>query len=107
MSGVGKELVQAVGADPGKVEKALAKFEGDHAKYVADAEGIKEKAERLEHDQEQQEARALRFDLGEGLLELGLVLTSLYFLGRQKLFPIAGGVAALIGVLTALSGLTL
>ena len=50
-------------------------------------------------------AAALRFDLGEGFLELGLVLSSLYFLGRRPMFPLAGGLAAVVGVATALSAL--
>ena len=36
-------------------------------------------------------------------MELGLVLSSLYFLGRQKFFPLMGTIAALAGVATALS----
>ena len=39
---------------------------------------------------ELEERRALRFDIGEGLLELGLVLSSLYFLARKNFFPIFG-----------------
>ena len=46
---------------------------------------------------------ALRFDIGEGFLDLGLVLTSLYFLGRQRWFPVAGVVTAAAGLLVALS----
>jgi CHASE2 domain-containing sensor protein len=43
------------------------------------------------------ERRALRFDVGEGLLELGLVLSSLYFLARKNFFPIFGTLAAAAG----------
>jgi len=39
------------------------------------------------------EHRALRFDLGEGLLEIALVLSSLYFISRKRLFPVIGIVA--------------
>jgi hypothetical protein len=39
---------------------------------------MKRKAEHADHSAEADEARALRYDLGEGLLEIGLVLTSLY-----------------------------
>ena len=57
------------------------------------------------HRTEQAEHRALAFDLGEGFLELGLVLTSLYFLSRNRVFPMAGGVAALIGIALGVLGL--
>ena len=50
------------------------------------------------------EAQALRFDFGEGLLEIGLVLTSLYFIARSKLFPVVGVISALIGIGIAASG---
>jgi hypothetical protein len=46
----------------------------------------------------------LRFDFGEGLLEIGLVLSSLYFIARSTLFPIVGVISALIGVGIAASG---
>jgi hypothetical protein len=91
------------GAHPEKVDKTLEKLQNQREKYVKDAEEQQEKAKDKDHETEHDEARALRLDLGEGLLELGLVLSSLYFLGRQKLFPIIGTVAALAGALTALS----
>lgn len=106
ISGVGRELALSLG-DPAKTDAAVKKFEADRAKYVADAENIKHLAEEKDQATERNEARALRFDLGEGLLELGLVLTSLYFLGRQRLFPICGSVAAALGLLSALSALLL
>ena len=30
----------------------------------------------------------MRYDLGEGMLEIGVVLASLYFIARKKLFPV-------------------
>jgi hypothetical protein len=42
--------------------------------------------------------------MGEGFLELGLVLSSLYFLSKQRLFPIIGGIAAVIGLGLAIAG---
>ena len=64
-------------------------------------------AEAKDHATERAEALALRFDLGEGFLELGLVMSSLYFLGRRQMFPIGGGLSATVGVLLALSTLLL
>ena len=76
-------------------------------KYKGDAEEIQHKAGEEHEATERAEHRALRFDLGEGFIELGLVLSSLYFLGRQRLFPLVGGASALIGFATALSALLL
>jgi hypothetical protein len=51
------------------------------------------------------EDRALRYDFGEGLLEIGLVLTSLYFISKSKLFPVLGGISAILGLAVAASGM--
>ncbi len=107
MSDVGRELTLALGTDPAKVGPAVKKFEDLTAKYKSDAEEIQKKAREEHEATERAEHRALRFDLGEGFLELGLVLSSLYFLGRQRLFPLVGGLSALLGLATALSALAL
>ena len=46
----------------------------------------------------------LRFDIGEGLLELGLVLCSLYFLARKSFFPIFGVLSAIAGTAMGIWG---
>jgi hypothetical protein len=46
----------------------------------------------------------LRLDIGEGFLELGLVMSSLYFLSKRRFFPIIGGVAAVIGAALGIAG---
>ena len=106
-SDVGGQLLEALGTDPARTAAAAAKFEASRAKYTADAEQTHKQAEAKEADTEHSERLALRFDLGEGFLELGLVLTSLFFLGRQSLFPIAGGIAAVAGAAIAASALFL
>jgi hypothetical protein len=100
-STVGEQVVALL--DPARADAAKGVFAEQIKKYAADAEGIKKQAEAEDAKTEHSEFMALRFDLGEGLLELGLVLSSLYFLGRRKLFPVAGGAFALVGVATALS----
>lgn len=105
ISAVGSDVVALI--DPSKAAVAKELFDKQRAKYVADGEEIKRDAEAKDHAMEHAEALALRFDIGEGLLELGLVLSSLYFLGRQKLFPVSGLVAAGVGLLVASSALLL
>ncbi len=102
---VGIQLLGALGTDAAKVEAASQKLEGARAKYEKDADEIKQKAEESQRETDHAEHLALRFDLGEGFLELGLVLSSLYFLGRQKLFPLAGGLSAAIGIAVAITAL--
>jgi len=74
----------------------------DHESQEADS--IKAEAEAKETESVRAEQRALRFDLGEGLLELGLVLTSLYFLSKKKSFPAFGITAASLGLICAILG---
>jgi len=102
---VGIQLLGALGSDPARTEAATRKLEAARAKYEDDAKDIKKDAEDKQKETDRAERLALRFDLGEGFLELGLVLSSLYFLGRQKLFPLAGGLSTLIGIAVAVSAL--
>jgi len=102
-SEVSAQVVRALGTDPEKVEAAAKALDAARAKYLGDAEGIQKNAKERMAESERAEFLALRFDLGEGFLELGLVLTSLYFLGRQRLFPLAGGLTAIAGALIAAS----
>jgi hypothetical protein len=96
-SEVALTLIQTLGTDPVKSEASSKKFEAARAKYVADAEKIQEDAKAKDDESDHEEARALRFDIGEGLLELGLVLCSLYFLARKSFFPIFGVLSAIAG----------
>lgn len=97
-SEVASEVTAAVGTDPARIEAARARLEAMAGKYKKDAEEIKGQAEAKQHQTEESEHRALAFDLGEGFIELGLVVTSLYFLGRDRLFPVVGSIAALTGI---------
>lgn len=107
MSEVGKELVTALATDSARAQAASDRLGALAAKYQAEAEEIQNHAREFDATTERSERKALRFDLGEGFLELGLVLSSLYFLGRQRLFPLWGGLSALCGLAVALSALTL
>ncbi len=74
-------------------------------KYESDLEHIKEEAEAHERGEEIEHKQATFFDLAEGLLELGMILTSLYFIAHKKLFPIAGAVMAVCGIIVGILGI--
>jgi uncharacterized protein DUF4337 len=95
---VGTTLVKSLATDDAKAAAGLQALTGQREKYAHDAEEIQEVARQKDEQTEHAEAKALRFDLGEGFLELGLVLSSLYFLSRKRLFPTVGWVAAAAGV---------
>ena len=94
---IGSTLASALTNEPARVQGLVDKLNKDHDRYAHDSDGIEKEAHAKEHDSEHEEKRALRLDMGEGFLELGLVLSSLYFLSKRRFFPILGGVAAVIG----------
>ncbi|HXQ31296.1 MAG TPA: DUF4337 family protein [Steroidobacteraceae bacterium] len=98
---VAVQLARALATDPATVEAAVAKLDSSRARHAGEAEDIKQEAEAKDRASEQAEQLALRCDLGEGFIELGLVLSSLYFVGRRRVFPVAGGIAATLGALIA------
>jgi len=101
---IGSSLAGALATDPSKVQALIDKLNKDRDRYAHDTADIEEKAHAREEEGEHEEHRALRLDMGEGFLELGLVLSSLYFLSKQRLFPTIGGIAAVIGLGLAIAG---
>jgi Domain of unknown function (DUF4337) len=103
-SEVALTLLHTLGSDPAKMEAPVQKLEAARAKYTGDAEKIQDDAKAKDDETKVEERRALRFDIGEGFLELGLVLCSLYFLARNNFFPIFGVTAAVFGAVMGIWG---
>ena len=104
---LGKDMMQLIAPKGEAAEAKIAKYEKEIVRYEKEGEVIQEKAKEHENESKVQEERALRFDLGEGFLELGLVMTSLYFLSKKKLFPAIGIAGAFLGILLGIWGLTI
>lgn len=86
----------------------LAKGYADHqAKWADDLKDEQEKAEALEAKVEQAEGRAKHFDLGEVLLEIGLVITSITLLTHKRVYWYAGLVFSVGGIAATVLGLLL
>jgi len=100
-------LLQALSTDPARSESTAHKLEAARGKYADDAKEIMKEAQAKDEEQKIEERRALRFDIGEGLLELGLVLCSLYFLARKGFFPVLGVVSSVAGTVMGILGWTL
>ncbi|HXA34691.1 MAG TPA: DUF4337 family protein [Steroidobacteraceae bacterium] len=100
-------LLHTLGTDAAKLEAPVQKLEAARAKYAADAEKIQADAKAKDDESDVEEVRALRFDIGEGLLELGLVLCSLYFLARKRFFPIFGVLSSIAGTAMGIWGFLL
>jgi hypothetical protein len=90
-------------ADKDKAAKAL-KDNADHqAKWNDDLKEEQEKAAELEKEVALAERRADRFDLGEALLEIGLVVTSVTLLTRTRAYWYFGMAFAAAGIISAIT----
>ncbi|MGP8271736.1 MAG: DUF4337 domain-containing protein [Terracidiphilus sp.] len=88
--------------------KKLAKGYADHqAKWTDSLKEEQDQAEALEAKVEHAEAKAVRFDLGEALLEIGLVITSVTLLTHVRLYWYVGIVFSVIGIVSVVTGLLL
>lgn len=103
-SELGGSLIQVFGPKGEAADKTLADFKDQVKKYEEQSKENLEKAKGADEAAESDEHRALRYDFGEGLLEIGLVLTSLYFIARKGMFPVLGLIAAAAGVVIAATG---
>jgi hypothetical protein len=101
---VGADLARTLSSDEGRVQAVVDKYAKQSAHYAEETKDI-EKEARTKHDETtREEGRAVRLDIGEGFLELGLVLSSLYFLSKRKFFPIIGITAAVLGAALGIAG---
>jgi hypothetical protein len=101
---LGVDLLDAMTERSPQATLTLARYEKEKQRYTRESEEAQEDAHRMDEKAGHVEDQALRFDFGEGLLEIGLVLSSLYFISRSKLFPLIGVVSALLGLAAAISG---
>lgn len=99
---LGEDLLSALAPVNGAGK--LADYKKSKVKYEEQGKDIRKEAEEKEHETKAAEDRALRYDIGEGLLEIALVLSSLYFIAHKKLFPVVGIVAGIAGIAIAISG---
>lgn len=95
--------------------KKKAKDYADHQqKWVADLKEGEEKAREdekkvreFEQKVEENEKRADHFDLGEALLEIGLVITSITLLTKKRAYWYVGMSASVVGIVATVFGLLL
>jgi hypothetical protein len=102
---LGEDLIVALGAKGDATDKLVADYKKQKQKYGASGEDIQKEARADDAAAEAAEHRALRYDVGEGLIEIGLVLSSLYFISRKRFFPVIGIVAGIAGAAIAITGL--
>lgn len=102
---LGQHLTEALGGNTAVAQKLLSDYPGQLKKYADQGASIQAEAQHDDEMAEADESRGLRFDIGEGLIEIAVVLTSLYFISKKMMFPVIGLVAGIAGIVIALLGL--
>ncbi len=102
---LGENLLAVIGTRNEASDKMLADYAAQKSKYEKQQKEISDQARKADDEAERDEHRALRYDLGEGFLEIALVLSSLFFISRKKMFPVMGVLAGMAGAALAATGL--
>jgi len=87
--------------DPAGAREKIATYKGEITKWQSELKEDMDKAHELEANVDHEERQAARFDLGEELLQIGVVLASITLLTRHQRYVIAALVLALAGVVIA------
>jgi len=101
---LGLDLIAAQGLKGEAAEKVQEKFAAEKERQAKESEKIKEQAQERETESTHAEHKALRFDFAEGLFEIGLVMSSMFFLAHRKIFPIIGLLGGLAGTALGVLG---
>jgi uncharacterized protein DUF4337 len=88
-----------------KSEKDAADDADHQKKWAEDLPNLKKEAEEFETEVHLAEHRADYYDLGEALLEIGLVVSSVTLLTRSRIYWYLGISASVIGVASVVWGL--
>ena len=90
--------------DKEKTAAVRDKYVKEVERYEGDKDEISDKAKELEAERDLVSRRADRFDGGEALLEVGLVICSITLLTKRRFFWFSGMLVGLAGVLFAITG---
>jgi uncharacterized protein DUF4337 len=82
-------------------------FFSQSAEYDKRRKELRAEAEKLEEEVRHEAHRADRFDFGEALLEVALVITSITLLTRRRAFWYAGSLIGVLGIVVAAVGMML
>jgi Domain of unknown function (DUF4337) len=90
--------------DKEKTELLREKYQKEVERYSGDKDSISEKAKEQERERDLLRAKADRFDAGEGILEIALVICSLTLLTDKKFFWYAAMLIGAVGIVASMSG---
>jgi hypothetical protein len=87
------------------VEKKLADYRAHQQKWQQELNELQDKAREFEAEVDHAEKQALRFDIGEALLQISVVLCSITLFTRRRLYFFFGLSVGAAGLLSAASAL--
>ena len=90
--------------DKEKAELLREKYQKEVQRYSSDKDSISEKAKEQENERDLLRAKADRFDAGEGILEIALVICSLTLLTDKKFFWYSAMLIGAVGIVISLGG---
>jgi len=93
--------------DDAATQKKLGDYRGKIAKWTAELDDDQNKAREFEAEVQHAEAQAARYDLGEALLQIAVVLSSITLLTRRNGYFYFGLTLGLAGLAVAASALLL
>ena len=104
MQGFADLLATVSPVDKEKAEVLREKYLKETERYEKEREEVGELAKELEKEREFVSRRADRYEAGEVILEIALIICSLTLLTKKRIFWLSGIGLGLIGLCAALSG---
>jgi hypothetical protein len=104
-SEIARDMLMALKGD--EAGKLAERYGGNAEKYKKDHEEIQEQAKEFEATRDHKGAQALRLEIGEVFLEIGIVFASLAILSKRPMVWYTSIVAALVGVGLSLTTLVI
>jgi hypothetical protein len=104
MQGFADLLATLSPVDREKAEALREKYLKETERYEKEKDEASEQAKELEKERELSGRRADRYEAGEVILEIALIICSLTLLTKNRVFWLSGIALGLIGLGTTLSG---
>lgn len=107
MASVADMLETFTPVDKEKADTLRQKYQGEAERYDKEKGEASEEAKRLEAERDLVEHREDRYDGGEVILEIALIVCSLTLLTKRRIFWFAGIGLGLVGLLVTATGFLL
>jgi len=91
--------------DTKATQAKIAEYKAHIAKWTGELKDEEEQAQEFEHEVVKAEAQAARYDLGEALLQISVVLSSVTLFTRKRSYFLGGLSLGAIGLVVAASAL--